>query len=84
MQAVLEVKLYGSERCHKTEYYKTFFETRNIDYLFLDVETNANHAEELISLYENRKLNFPTITICDEILRNPSDKALNKCIDRLL
>jgi arsenate reductase-like glutaredoxin family protein len=75
------IKLYGAERCHKTQYYKTFLETRNIHYAFLDVEKNKKSAEELRNLYENRKLNFPTITINHKKLRNPSDKELQKWID---
>ncbi|MDO5968538.1 glutaredoxin domain-containing protein [Flavivirga aquimarina] len=77
------IKLYGAERCHKTQYYKAFLETRNLDYMFLDVETNGAFADELRSLYENRKLNFPTITIGDKKLRNPSDKELDKYIANL-
>lgn len=77
------IKLYGAERCHKTTYYKTFLKTRNLDYAFLDVEQYAENAEELRNLYENRKLNFPTITIGRKKLRNPSDKKLQKWIDAL-
>jgi arsenate reductase-like glutaredoxin family protein len=77
------IKLFGSERCNKTKYYKTFLETRSLDYTFLDVEQREENAEELRNLYENRKLNFPTITINDKKLRNPSDKDLQKCIDIL-
>ena len=71
------------ERCHKTQYYKTFFETRNVNYMFLDVEKNSLFAEELRSLYENRKLNFPTINIGKKKLRNPTDKELNKWLTKL-
>ena len=78
------IKLFGTERCHKTQYYKTFLETRNLYYAFLDVKKNELFAEELRNLYENRKLNFPTITINDKKLRNPSDKDLIKWIDTLL
>ncbi|TGV04152.1 glutaredoxin family protein [Flavivirga rizhaonensis] len=77
------IKLYGAARCHKTQYYKAFFETRNLNYVFLDVETNDAFTEELRGLYENRKLNFPTITIGKKKLRNPSDKELNKRIANL-
>ena len=76
------IKLFGTENCHKTQYYKTFLETRNLDYEFLDVKKNKIFAEELRNLYENRKLNFPTITINDKKLRNPSDKDLLKWIDK--
>ncbi len=74
------IKLYGAERCHKTQYYKTFFETRNLDYAFFDVEQNLLFAKELRNLYENKKLNFPTITINSKKLRNPTDKELNKLL----
>lgn len=78
------IKLFGAERCHKTQYYKTFFETHNLDYIFLDVEENEAFAEELRSLYENRKLNFPTITIGEKKLRNPTDNELYKWINKLI
>ena len=78
------IKLYGTERCHKTQYYKTFLETRNLDYAFLDVAQNEEFTEELRNLYENRKLNFPTITIHTKKLRNPSDKDLQKWINKLI
>ena len=74
----MSIKLFGTEKCHKTQYYKTFLKTRNLHYVFLDVEKNELFAEELRSLYENRKLNFPTITIDHKKLRNPTDKQLNK------
>jgi arsenate reductase-like glutaredoxin family protein len=77
------IKLYGTEKCHKTNYYKIFLETRNVDYAFLDIRQNEANEEELRNLYENRKLNFPTITILNKKLRNPSDKELQKQIDRL-
>ncbi|NNK23517.1 MAG: glutaredoxin family protein [Winogradskyella sp.] len=78
-----KIKLYGTERCHKTQYYKTFFESKKLDYLFLDVEENKIYAEELRNLYTNHKLNFPTITIGEKKLRNPSEKELNKWLSKL-
>lgn len=78
-----EIKLYGTERCHKTQYYKDFLDKKNIDYAFLDVATNDHFAEELKGLYENRKLNFPTITIGHKKLRNPSENDLNKWLSKL-
>ncbi|WP_033959999.1 glutaredoxin family protein [Psychroserpens jangbogonensis] len=76
------IKLYGAERCHKTQYYKRFFEQRNLNYKFLDVEENSDSANELRNLYSNRKLNFPTITINTKKLRNPSEKELLKWLDK--
>ncbi|MEE9407341.1 MAG: glutaredoxin family protein [Polaribacter sp.] len=52
------IKLFGAERCHKTQYYKTFLETRNLKYAFLYVENNEENVEGLRNLYENRKLIF--------------------------
>ena len=84
MNSELEVILYGAERCHKTQYYKSFLDERNINYALLDVETNAVYADRLRSLYKSGKLNFPTITIGDKKLRNPSVKKLEKRLDELV
>ena len=78
----IEIKLYGTERCHKTQYYMQFLKEKQLDYKFLDVELNETHAEELRGFYENRKLNFPTITIGKKKLRNPSDVDLNKWLNK--
>ena len=78
------IQLYGTEKCHKTKYYRTFLETRNLPYEFLDVEAKAQYAEDLCNLYENKKLNFPTITIGAKKLRNPSDKEFLKWIEKSL
>ena len=81
---IFKIKLYGTERCHKTMYYKKYLEGLNLEYKFLDVELNQANAEALRSLYENRKLNFPTLTIGEKKLRNPSDKDLKKWIEKLI
>ena len=75
------IKLYGTEKCHKTNYYKGFLKANEVDYVFLEVEKSTKNAAELRTLYENRRLNFPTITIGDKKLRNPSDKELQKWLD---
>lgn len=73
-----EIRLYGAARCHKTQFYMTFFQNKNLDFTFLDVEESNANAEELRNLYENRKLNFPTILIKDKKLRNPRTTELEK------
>jgi arsenate reductase-like glutaredoxin family protein len=80
----MTIKLYGAERCHKTQYYKTFFKTRNVNYAFLDVEKSEIFAEELRGLYENRKLNFPTILMGKKKLRNPTEKELDKWLEKFI
>lgn len=80
---ISKIKLYGAKRCHKTQHYRMFFEAHNLNYTFLDVEESKDHAEELRCLYENRKRSFPTITIGNKKLRNPSDLDLNKWIEKL-
>lgn len=77
------IKLYGADRCHKTQHYLRFLEKQNVEFVFLDVEKNEEHANELRSLYTNGKLNFPTITINSKKLRNPSDDELSKWINKL-
>ena len=79
-----KIKLYGTKRCHKTQYYKKYLEDLRLEYEFLDVELNEANAEALRNLYENRKLNFPTLTIGTKKLRNPSDTDLKKWIGKLI
>lgn len=79
----MKIKLYGADRCHKTQYYLRFLAAQKLDVVFLDVEKSEEYANELRSLYTNGKLNFPTITIDSKKLRNPSDKELQKWIDKL-
>ncbi|MEC3906777.1 glutaredoxin domain-containing protein [Tamlana sp. 2201CG12-4] len=78
------IKVYGAERCHKTQYYKRILDDLNLKYTFLDVETSKANAEALRNLYESRKLNFPTITIGERRLRNPSESDLKKWIEKLV
>ena len=78
-----EIKLYGTERCHKTQYYKSFLNEKGLEYSYFDVVANENHAQELRNLYADKKLNFPTITIGKKKLRNPSEMYLNKWISKL-
>jgi len=78
----LEIKLYGTERCHKTKYYQEYLNAQAINYKFLDVEKNSESAEELRGLYKNRRLNFPTIVIGNKKLRNPSNKELTKWLEK--
>jgi arsenate reductase-like glutaredoxin family protein len=64
------IKLFGEERCHKKQHYKSFLKTRKLYYAFLNIGKTAN-AKELRNLYENRKLNFSTIIIHYKKLRDP-------------
>ncbi|MFK7952446.1 MAG: glutaredoxin family protein [Ekhidna sp.] len=78
-----DIILYGSKECHKTNYYRALLIERNLDYIFHDVIEDEQKAKELRSLYESGKLNFPTILVGDKKLRNPSDKDLNKWLDKI-
>ncbi len=84
MNNIPVIKLYGADGCHKTHYYQILLDKIGLPYHFLDVEKNEDHAEELIGLYENRKLNFPTITIGTKKLRNPYKEELYKWINKLI
>ena len=82
IETIPQIKLYGASGCHKTTYYQLVLDDFGLPYDFLDVEQNEDHAEELRGLFENRRLNFPTITIGEKKLRNPSDTDLKKWIEK--
>jgi predicted GNAT family acetyltransferase/glutaredoxin len=84
MNNIPKIKLYGAEGCHKTHYYKLLLDETKLPYQLLDVEENEAYAEELRNLYENRKLNFPTITIGKKKLRNPYKEELEKWLNKLI
>jgi len=84
MKQLPEIKLYGTATCHKTNYYKKLLAEKGVSYQFLDVREDETHAEALRNLYENRKLNFPTITIGHKKLRNPNETELTKWLQKLL
>jgi len=79
-----KIKLYGTDGCHKTNYYQLVLNEIGLPYQFLDVEENEDHAKELRGLYENGKLNFPTITIGSKKLRNPYKEDLLKWVYKLV
>lgn len=84
MNTIPKIKLYGAHGCHKTHYYQSLLDKTELPYAFLDVEANKDHAEELRGLYENRKLNFPTITIGKRKLRNPYKEEIEKWLNKLI
>jgi len=84
MKPFPEIKLYGANGCHKSQYYALLLQEKGLDFKFLDVETNQDHANELRELYTNGKLNYPTITIGAKKLRNPTKEELSKWIDKLI
>ncbi len=84
MNTIPKIKLYGADGCHKTHYYQLVLDKTGLPWEFLDVEANEDHAEELRGLYENRKLNFPTITIDEKKLRNPYKEDIEKWLNKLI
>ncbi len=84
MSTLPTIKLYGTESCHKTNDYKKLLEDKKLPYLFLDVLQSEVHAKALRNLYENKKLNFPTITIGTKKLRNPREAELDTWLKKLL
>ena len=82
--SIPKIKLYGADGCHKTNYYKSILDEIGLQYTFLDVEVNEDHAKELRGLYENEKLNFPTITIGKKKLRNPYKEDIIKWMNKLI
>ena len=47
----MTIKVYGADRCHKTQHYLRFLKEQNEEFQFLDVEKNEEFATELRSLY---------------------------------
>ena len=84
MDTIPKIKLFGAEGCHKTHYYQLILEKTGLPWEFLDVEANKDHAEELRGLYQNKKLNFPTITIGKKKLRNPNKEEIEKWLNKLI
>ena len=84
MSPIPKIKLYGTEACHKTQYYQVLLKKMALPYEFMDVKANEDHAQELRSLYKNRKLNFPTITIGKKKLRNPNKDEIEKWLNKLI
>jgi predicted GNAT family acetyltransferase/glutaredoxin len=84
MKDIPTIKLYGASGCHKTHYYQLLLDKTKLPYQFLDVEKNEEFAEKLRGLYENRKLNFPTITIGEKKLRNPYKEELEIWLNKLI
>jgi glutaredoxin len=84
MDLIPTIKLYGAAGCHKSTYYQLVLDDLGFSYQFLDVEQNKDHAEALRNLYENRRLNFPTITIGKKKLRNPYREELEKWLNKLI
>lgn len=84
MGEIPEIKLYGADGCHKTQYYNLFLDARHLPHTFLDVGADKGHAIELRKLYKSGKPHFPTITIGKKKLRNPSKDELNKWINKLI
>ncbi len=72
------VKLYGSEHCGKSRYYKDVLTERGIDYVFLDVEADEAAASELRQLYTDGGLKFPALLIGNTIIRNPALRELER------
>ncbi len=72
------IKLFGHKDCHKTKMYQSYLKEKGIQFVFRDVHESDDAANELRSLYENGRLNFPTILIGTKKLRNPKFNDLDK------
>ena len=69
------VKLFGAEWCAKTSNLRNYLQSRWIDFDYYDVESDEKAADELRALF-NGKLKFPTVTIDEVVLKNPSISEL--------
>jgi len=72
------ITLFGTEDCHKTQFYSSWFSENHIPFTFLDIHKDKTASLWLSSLYTTRKKHFPTILIGSKRLRNPSITDLKK------
>ena len=79
---MLNVKLYGAKRCEKSRLYEDALMARCVPYIFFDVETNEEAANELRQLYTDRELKYPTLLIDGKRVRNPSMPELDRKLTR--
>lgn len=77
------IKLFGHKDCHKTKMYQAHLQEKGVQFVFRDVHENDDAANELRSLYENGRLNFPTILIGSKKLRNPKFSDLDKWLSSI-
>ncbi len=78
----MKITLYGSEKCHKTQFYLAYFADKLIDVEFKDVLKFETFGQELRALYVNGKLNFPTLLINGKKLRNPRVQEIEKWLSK--
>lgn len=76
------IKLYGAENCHRTQYYKSLLTEKGVVFSFYDVTTDKSKEQELKGLYASGKANFPTFVIGHKKLRNPKDRELQKWLNK--
>tara|TARA_R110002073_G_scaffold159477_2_gene314793 strand:- start:1394 stop:1897 length:504 start_codon:yes stop_codon:yes gene_type:complete len=74
------IKLFGTQNCHKSKFYKQFLMNGGIPFDFYDVEVSQLDKELLSFYYPDGQTHFPTLIIGRKILRNPPQKAIMKHI----
>lgn len=76
------VELYGTDRCHGTQFCKIVFETREVEYVFRNLNTDMQAVESLQAIYAPSLARFPTVVVGAEILDNPSLSELDRALER--
>ena len=69
------ITLYGTGWCTKTAMLSNFMQSRDIDFIFKNVETDEQASNDVREFY-NGKLKFPTVTKREKHIKNPTISEL--------
>ena len=71
----MNIKLYGAEWCSDCVVVKSFFDSKNIEYEYIDITDNAK-AISFVEKINNGKRIIPTIVINGKTYTNPGISKL--------
>lgn len=76
------VELFGTDRCHGTQFCKTALEARNVEYVFRNLDSDVEAIEVLRALDASSPSNVPAIRIGKAYLQSPTLTELDKALER--
>ncbi|PHR91771.1 MAG: hypothetical protein COA69_11350 [Robiginitomaculum sp.] len=75
-------ELFGTDRCHDTQFYKAALDVRGVRYVYHNVDTDVHASDVLRKLYTPEALLFPTVVIGHKRLWAPSLSILDQTLER--
>lgn len=77
----IKLQLYGTDWCLKSAALRNYMQSKWIEFDDFNVETNAEAASKIRSLYDG-KLKFPTIMAGSDFVKNPTVSELNEFLKK--